>query len=553
MPEFLTRLLEQLRTIWGNLNRNQRLILFGSAGAVILAIFLLAIWAGRVEYVPLARDMTAAEANKIRVKLEELGERYQIRGGTLLVPSKRKDVITMMLAGEGLLPSRGLVDFRIFDRTSLGITDFERKINFKRATEGTLSRIIESLDKVERAEVMLAVPEPSLFIETQQDTTASVTLSLKPFTTLDTSEVIGIRNIVASAVVGLKPENVTIVDTAGRTLSDIEMVETKEDLASRQLAIRKEQEMRLTNQIRATLSKVLGPRNFEVIGVSVEMNFDKESVKEDIVNPVIISREFGDPDVREGVKVSQEEVSEKFKGEGSLPPRGTPGTESNAPGYKGLTKGVSEYERTETKTNFDTNKRRLERESDALNIERITAAVVVDGTYRLVRDERGRKVVDESGRFWRREFVPRSAEELRSIEEAVQRAIGFNEGRGDSVIVRGVPINHEEEWAAEYRGEVSRDNLQRLILASVMAMLVMLLGIIIYRQLLRRWRERAAEVARQRELDLATQEAADMERMRAQMSEDEKRRLELRESAIEAARANPEMVAELLRTWIGEE
>jgi flagellar M-ring protein FliF len=116
-----------------------------------------------------------------------------------------------------------------------------------------------------------------------------------------------------------------------------------------------------------------------------------------------------------------------------------------------------------------------------------------------------------------------------------------------------VPINHEEEWAAEYRGEVSRDNLQRLILASVMAMLVMLLGIIIYRQLLRRWRERAAEVARQRELDLATQEAADMERMRAQMSEDEKRRLELRESAIEAARANPEMVAELLRTWIGEE
>jgi len=179
--------------------------------------------------------------------------------------------------------------------------------------------------------------------------------------------------------------------------------------------------------------------------------------------------------------------------------------------------------------------------------------VVVDGTYRLVRDERGRKVVDESGRFWRREFVPRSAEELRSIEEAVQRAIGFNEGRSDSVIVRGVPINHEEEWAAEYRSEVSRDNLQRLILASVMAMLVMLLGIIIYRQLLRRWRERASEVARQRELDLATQEAADMERMRAQMSEDEKRRLELRESAIEAARANPEMVAELLRTWIGEE
>ena len=553
MAEFLTRLLEQLRTIWENLNRNQRLVLFGATGAIVVAIILLVVWAGRVEYVPLARGMTAADANKMRVKLEELGERHRVEGGTLLVPSRRKDIITMMLAGEGLLPSRGLVDFSIFDKVSLGVTDFERKINFKRATEGTLSRIIESLNKIERAEVMLAVPEPSLFIDTQQDTTASVTLSLRAFTSLDMSEVIGIRNIVSSAVVGLKTENVTIVDTSGRTLSDIEMLETAEDLASKQLAIRKQRETRLANQIRSTLSRVLGPRNFEVIGVAVEMNFDKESIKEDIVKPVIIPRDFGDDDVREGVKVSQSEINEKFKGEGPLPPVGVPGSESNAPGYKGITQGVSEYERKETKTNFDTNKQSLERQNDALDIDRVTAAVVVDVTYKLVRDERGNKVVDESGRFWKREATPRSPEEIKSIEDAVQRAIGFDESRGDSVIVRSIAINHEEEWGVEYQTEIGRENLQRLILASVMAMLVMLLGIIIYRQLLKRWRERAAELARQRELNMATQEASDMEQLRAQMSEDEKRRLELRESAVEAARSNPEMVAELVRTWIGEE
>ena len=120
---------------------------------------------------PLARNLTAEESDKIRVQLEEWGEKYRIQGGVISIPNERKDIVTMMLAGEGALPSRGLVDFRIFDKVSLGITDFERRVNFKRAMEGTLSRIIESLEKIERADVMLAIPEPSLFLEEKEETT----------------------------------------------------------------------------------------------------------------------------------------------------------------------------------------------------------------------------------------------------------------------------------------------------------------------------------------------------------------------------------------------
>ncbi|MGQ9629604.1 MAG: flagellar basal-body MS-ring/collar protein FliF [bacterium] len=556
MPEFLRRILEQLRGIWSRTNRNQRIILLASVAAVILFIVGMALWAGRVEYVILYDKMTAEEADKIRQELDKMGYPYIIEGTILKVPAKQKDIINIRLAGKGLTPAQGIVGFEVFDRGAignLGVTDFERRVNFKRAIEGQLTRIIRSLDKVQDASVVVNLPEERVFLSEQAPVTAVVQIHPKPYKILDQEEINGIRRLVARAVPRLTEDNVAVIGPSGEVLGEISPEEEEHNRVIKQIALRNKEEQRLENKIRVALGKMFGPERFEVI-VSRDMNFDKKSTEKKEVSPIVIPREFGDPIIKEGVVVSEALRKEELETTGVPDAIGVPGVESNVPTVKSATTGNIKWKMDDQKRNYDTNQTVTRSETDNWEVGKITASVGIDGDYKLVLDEKGNRVVDETGTMWKREFIPVPQEELDAVRRIVEEAIGFSKDRGDKVVVENVRFRtHDPVWQEEYKREITTQRRLRLLLATVMATLVILLGTVTYRHLARRWRERAEALARQREIEEAAREAAEMERLRSQMSADERRRLELRDSAIKAARSNPEMVAQLLRTWMAEE
>ena len=207
---------------------------------------------------PLFTDLSYEDSSAIVKDLERQGVVYELRndGGTVMVPKDRVARLRMSLAGEGL-PKGGGVGYEIFDKSdALGTTSFIQNINNLRALEGELARTIRGLDRVVAARVHLVLPERPLFSRDKVDPSASIVL--KVHGALEPQQVRAIRHLVASAVNGLKPQRVSIVDEAGRLLADgtgnDEFGEVTVDER------RASCEKRLRDQVEAIVSSVVGSR-----------------------------------------------------------------------------------------------------------------------------------------------------------------------------------------------------------------------------------------------------------------------------------------------------
>src|SRR5690349_10741847 len=172
------------------------------------------------QMVPLFTDLAADDSGAIVSDLERQGVTYSLKNGgaIILVPSDKVARLRMKLAGEGL-PKGGGVGYEIFDKSdALGATTFVQNINHLRALEGELSRTIRSLDRVEAARVHLVLPNRPLFSREKVEPSASIVLKVRG--RLEPQQVRAIRHLVATAVRGLKPERVSVVDESGRLLAD---------------------------------------------------------------------------------------------------------------------------------------------------------------------------------------------------------------------------------------------------------------------------------------------------------------------------------------------
>ncbi|HEX2216376.1 MAG TPA: flagellar basal-body MS-ring/collar protein FliF, partial [Xanthobacteraceae bacterium] len=169
---------------------------------------------------PLFTELSPADAGAIIKDLESQGIAYEMKadGGTVLVPKDQVARLRMKLAEAGL-PKGGGIGYEIFDKSDvLGATSFVQNINRLRALEGELARTIRALDRVQAARVHLVLPERPLFSREKVEPSASIVLKLRG--SLEAQQVRAIRHLVASAVNGLKPERVSIVDEAGQLLAD---------------------------------------------------------------------------------------------------------------------------------------------------------------------------------------------------------------------------------------------------------------------------------------------------------------------------------------------
>lgn len=370
---------------------------------------------------PLYSGLSLEDSSAIVTELQTLNIPYELRGegDTILVPRDQITTMRMTLAGEGL-PTRGQVGYEIFDQQStLGATSFVQNINNVRALEGELARTIGSLNRITGARVHLVLPKRELFRRERQDPSASIVLTTRG--ELSTGEIRAIQHLVASAIEGLTPSRVSIVDEQGTLLAS----GTGEDVAGVMTAQNDERTLGFENRMRTRvedmLANVVGAGRARV-EVAAELDFNRSTTTQELFDPesqVVRSTQTRESENLAGGNNGQVTVANEL-----------PGADQNN-GAGGVTEqGTS----TEEVINYEISKTTQTDVTEAGAVKRLSVAVVVDGTY----------ADDGAGNMT---YTPRSADEIAQILTLVRSAVGFSAERGDSVEVVNMQFAERPELA----------------------------------------------------------------------------------------------------------
>src|ERR1700684_4576344 len=234
--------------------------------AVAGGVMAFSRWERESGLKPLYSGLAPEDASAIVQKLHEGGVDYKIvnNGTELLVPEDKVPELRLEMAGLGL-PKTGRIGFEIFDKTNFGITDFAEHVNYRRALEGELERSIMTISDARQARVLVG---------------------LRPGTRLSSPNVIAIENLVSSAVEGLGPESVSVVDMSGNLLSRPRREGSADgaQITEAVLEYRQAIEHDLAAKINSTLEPLLGPDKFRT-GVSADIDMTSGEQSEETFDP----------------------------------------------------------------------------------------------------------------------------------------------------------------------------------------------------------------------------------------------------------------------------
>lgn len=433
--------------------------------ALIGAFAFLILRATAPQMTPLFTDLSVEDSATIIKDLERQGVAYEMKndGAIILVPRERVARIRMKLA-EGGLPKGGGVGYELFDKSdALGATSFLQNINHLRALEGELSRTIRAIDRVQGARVHLVLPERPLFSRDRPEPSASIVLKVRG--SLDPQQVRAVRHLVASAVNGLKPERVSIVDEAGRLLAD-GALDNAAGLSGqadeRKLAF----ERRLREQVEAIVTSVVGPGRARV---QLTADFD--------FNRITQTTDKFDPEGRV-LRSSQSREEQALSSDGR---EGQVSVGNELPGARneGAATPREQTKKSEETLNFEISRTTKTEVIEGGRVNRISAAVLVDGLY--TRNDKNEQV-----------YQPRPAEELDRIGALVRSAIGFDQKRGDQIEV--VNLRFAETSSnpiAEPTGltaylQFTKEDILRGVELAVTALLGLIVILFVVRPLVRR-------------------------------------------------------------------
>ncbi|MCS7023395.1 MAG: flagellar basal-body MS-ring/collar protein FliF [Bryobacteraceae bacterium] len=410
-------MLNQLKLLVANLSRRQIAILASVTALMVGGLSFLILRNRDRDYQPVYRGLAPEDAAQIVEKLKESNVEYRLadNGATILVHSARVAEIRLLLAGNGL-PKSGRLGFELFDKTNFGATDFAEQVNYRRALEGELERSIASLQEVEQARVHLTFAKDSVFTESRQPAKASVLLKLKSGAELSRKNVQAIEHLVANAVQGLHPENVSIVDMRGNLLSRHRLGGgSEEEYKQHYLEYRQKMEKALLANIYSTLEPVLGADHFRA-GVSVEVDFSSGEQSEETFDPdrsVMVSQQRSE-------ETSAPQLPSGVPGTASSLPRPTSRPGSSSSTVSRRTENISyQTSRTVRRTKFPDG-----------TIRRISVSAILDQNVRW----------EGTGSKARRILEPPSEETLKKVRDLIAGAVGYNPERGDQIFVQSLPF-----------------------------------------------------------------------------------------------------------------
>lgn len=401
----------------GELPTPKKILILGLLGTAAAGFIFFIFSLQKPSFVLLYSGMSSSDASAVVEELRKERVPYRIgaEGGSILVPGDKLYEARLSLAGKGL-PQNG-VGFEIFDKVNIGTTEFVQKMNYQRALQGELARTISQIDAVERSRVHISIPENSVFIEDQKEATASVFVKLKPGFRLIAGQVKGISYLVSGAVEGLRAENVTVMDTRGKVLSGPRDEDPAVGLSNSQNEMQQSLERHLEKNIQTMLEKVIGPGKV-VAQVSATLNFQQVHKTEEIYDP-------------NATAVRSEQTSkEKSIGQNGAP-SGVPGVASNVPGEGGGAASASSSKTSQRQSetvNYEINKVTRQVIDPVGTIQRMTVAVLVDGTYKTVEGSQ------------EMQYVPQTKEQMAQYETLIKGTVGFNAERGDEIHVENIPF-----------------------------------------------------------------------------------------------------------------
>lgn len=401
------------------LSWKQRISIAVAAAAVALALWLGVQWNRERDLKPLFTNLSAEDSGALVTRLRSTNVPHTVRDdGAILVPSARVAELRLDLASVGL-PRTGRLGFELFDKTNFGTTDFAEQINYRRAVEGELERSFMAISEVEKARVHVTFAKDSVFVESRQPAKASVMIKLRPGGKLSPQNIQGITHLAASAVEGLQPENVSVLDMNGSLLNRPRHALDEDGAGSSdaRLEYRQSVERDLLVKIRATLDPLLGSDRYRA-GVTAEVDFTSGEQSEETFEPdksVMLSSQ------------KTEDVSGAAAAGG-----GVPGTASNLPRPVERTASTrgSTARRTENVT-YQTSRVVKRLTLPQGNLRRVSVAVLLDQDVRW----------EGSGAKARRVLDAPPPERLKVVRDVLAGVVGFQEQRGDQILVESLPFD----------------------------------------------------------------------------------------------------------------
>ncbi len=541
MESFVEKLKETAGRVagsWQNMNLNQKVLAGGGILLILAAAIILVISSSRdTAYEVLYTELDKKDASQITAKLDEGKVPYKLENGgtTILVPPDLKDKTRLTLASENL--PRGETGFELFQESKFGETQVDKKVKYQVALQGELARSIQSLDKVKAAKVNLALPESTLFSDNEELPKASVVVNTREEEKLSPKEIQGIINLVANSVDKLTTENVVIVDQHGNLVSE-NLPMANGDISETvkwQMAMKRQYEKEKQDAIQSMLDKSLGQNN-SVVRVNAELDFDNKEQKDELY-----SHDDAGPFVR------SEEIKKESGTDTTQPVVGVPGTDTNIPQYQEVDAagGVSTYDKSSKIRNYEINK-----------TEKVTKVAQGDVKY----DYLTVAVLVNSKATEPLKLGETEEEKIATIRNIVATACGLRENRKDESVrlednISVAFVDFYTEPQAEAPGGAMDQIMRSPLTPWLLAFLVVLIILLAWGLMQRRERRRAEEEAEEEAgIDTLIQEEIRVEDLiDTGLSPEEKERRKIREEIDRIINENPEIAAQVLKTWLAEE
>ncbi len=410
--------MDQIKKLLESLTWKQIASLVAAAAAVIASLAAVSHWTRERDFRPLYSSLAAEDAAAVLAKVRESGTEFRLgdNGSMILVPSARVAELRLQMAAAGL-PKSGRIGFELFDKNSFGASDFDEQVNYHRALEGELERSVMSLAEVEQARVHITFPKDSLFLDARQPAKASVLVKLRAGARLAPQNVAAICQLVASAVDGLAPEAVSVVDTRGNLLNRARKPASPDDPQPSEEALEYKQRLEhdLVSKINQTLEPLLGADKFRA-SASIDCDFSRAEQSEESYDPT------------KSVMVSSQKTEDMSAGASAA---GVPGTASSLPrpAARPAGGGNTVSRRTENISYQTSHTVRHVREPEGA-VKRMWVSLLVDSDVRY----------EGAGPKARRVVEAPSADKLKAIHDLVAGVIGLSAERGDQLVVETLPF-----------------------------------------------------------------------------------------------------------------
>ena len=444
--------MDQLLKFINNLNKAQRIGIVGGFAFLLLLVIGFLVYSNikaedkKLSYT-IASNLTQADVMRATEELESAGVPFIITGsGSNLTLKTSKEFIN--IAKIKLVTSEAStnkhVGWEIFEKSSIGTTNFENKVKYLRALEGELSKSLESLSGVLKANVKIAIPKETIFTEKKSDTTASAVLTLKQGIFLTQKQLDGIKNFIASAVPDLKQENIQLIDQDGNLL-EVSAEDMNTQRSSVQTKFKDKIEEDYEQKIISLLEPVVGAGRV-MAKVNVILDFTKKYIEEEIYSP-------------EGSIRSQQVIENTSNASGlGNNSGGIAGADNNIQPPQQLndaSKLSSNNESSNIVTNYEISRKLIsQKDSNFTNIRRISASVTFDSG--VLKDH------------------PDKTDFLASLESLSADAIGYDKARGDTITVKdfkfvGIKaLNEKGELVDEFGNVIGGGYLETMSIKSIL-------------------------------------------------------------------------------------